>query len=235
MKLDERPAPPASGPARDEGSVISGSADFAVAGRLKASDWWKARETLVVGQSPDQWSLVFERFFRKRLETRYLKPIEALRALRTDNGEGFSVVAIQCTLIEYLAATTKGENYRHLKKGEKLGEHEYSDSGGLFVGFLTGFDPFRTSFKDEASARAFYGSVRCGLLHEARTKDRWTISARPNRLAVDTVRGIVYRNVLQQAILAYVNAYGVALRDDKTLQEGFLRKFDVLAGGQKGE
>lgn len=202
--------------------------DVEIAGRVRASDWWRARETLTVGGDPDTWSAVFERFFQKRMQTRYLAPIRAIQDLHTGDGEGFSMVALQCTLIEFLAAVRIGKTHRAVPK-ETLGEHEYNDSKKLFVSFLRTQTPFCDAFATNRQALDFYVSVRCGLLHEARTKGRWRIHQSGDR-SIDAAKGIVYRDTLQNDLEAYIASYGLSLRDDRDLQKGFLRKFDVLAG-----
>jgi hypothetical protein len=146
-------------------------------------------------------------------------------------GEGFSIVALQCTLIEFLESTLIGKNYRFLKKGQVLGEHEYSSSSALFVDFLSKRKPFAETF-DAQSALDFYVGVRCGLLHEAQTKNDWTIWAKPpdGKKISDTKKRIVYRDALQDALVRYISAYGNSLATDGERQAAFLRKFDRLAG-----
>ena len=197
-----------------------------IAGKLTADDWRKCKAGLAVGGSEDLWAHAFGEHFRQRLENRYLYPI-ALLAKGAWEGEGFSIVSLQCALIEFLAALRKGENYRHLRRGEKLGAHEYSNSSSLFCGFLAAEAPFNAWF-DPAAAKDFYASVRCALLHEARTKNGWIIWA-SGSVPVDTARKIVFRDNLQDKILEYVESYGNALLTDMQLQEAFIRKFDNLA------
>lgn len=146
----------------------------------------------------------------------------------TYQGEGFSIVSIQCALIEFLAATHSGLAYRFLKAGEVLGPYEYSMSRQLFVDFLQRVPPFSGVFTTPAIATEFYGSVRCGLLHEATTKNGWRIHA-CGPAAIDAAKKIVFRNQLQTLILSYVEDFGAKLPEDEDLQAAFLRKFDRLA------
>jgi hypothetical protein len=72
--------------------------------------------------------------------------------------------------------------------------------------------------------------VRCGLLHEARTKNDWTISAKSYKgLIADPQKKIVYRDNFQDAILQFIEDYGARLVKDKELQAAFVRKFDKLS------
>ena len=198
-----------------------------IAGKLTTDDWRKAKSALVVGGSPDEWASVYESFFRQRLVLRYLNPIELLTKNGSWEGEGFSIVSIQCALIEFLAATRAGAKYRFLKKGETLGAYEYSSSSGLFQQFLSGVTPFSNSF-DANSAKEFYQSIRCGLLHEARTQNGWRLWVSGTK-PINTASKVVYRDALHSCITTYLEAYGKALLGDQKLQEAFIRKFDDLS------
>ena len=94
-----------------------------------------------------------------------------------EQGEGFSIVALQCSLIEFLASTLEGKSYKYCpSKAVKCDVHEYCNSKALYIRFLRSEHPFSQYF-NEATARDFYENVRCPLLHEARTKGRWRILA----------------------------------------------------------
>jgi hypothetical protein len=200
--------------------------DTQIAGWKTADDWHTFRASLVIGG--DRWREAFDEYFRTRLDLRYLKPIKLLQDHGTFQGEGFSILALQCTLVEFLESTVQGINYRYSRPGEKLGLHEYSSSSDLFVRFLSTRDPFKQDF-DEVLARDFYSGVRCGLLHEARTKNGWTVWAKgPASNVIDRNKRIVYRDNFQSALEEFVASYGVSLSTDATLQEAFIRKFDSL-------
>ncbi|MEH7906223.1 hypothetical protein V7798_00780 [Rhizobium laguerreae] len=208
--------------------MISGTREKTyIAGNLTVEDWENQKRILTIGGSPDSWADAFDNFFLQRLKLRYFRPIEFIQKNGDWRGEGFSMVSLQCALIEFLAATRNGMKYRHLKRGEVLGQFEYTKSGTVFCQFLQDEMPFKRWF-DENSAADFYSSVRCALLHEARTKSGWRIW-RTGAPAVDTARKIVFCDFLQEAIGAYVDEYGRRLLDDATLQSAFIRKFDDLA------
>ena len=110
-----------------------------------------------------------------------------------------------------------------------MGPHEYSSSSDIFVSFLLNRTPFDNDFKDEQTARDFYEGLRCGLLHEARTKNGWTIWAKDSApRTIDASSKIVYRDNFQHALLAFVDWFKGALLVDRALQDAFLRKFDSL-------
>lgn len=209
--------------------MIRSNATF-VAGWKTDKDWAAFRASLIAGASTSAWEAAFEDYFRPRLALRYLDPIKVLQENGTYQGEGFSIAAIQCTLIEFLESCRQGLKYRHLRNGEQLGPNEYSSSKSIFVTFLRDRDPFSKTF-DETSAADFYASVRCGLLHEAQTKNGWKIMAKgSDGIVADVKERIVYRDNFQSALLAYVESYKSALLLDAALQSAFVRKFDSLCG-----
>lgn len=198
-----------------------------IAGTKTDKDWHASKPNLVNGDA-NVWRSAFNEFFMPRLNLRYLEPIKILQKNDTYQGVGFSILAIQCTLIEFLESTARGMNYRFLVKGQPLNQYEYSSSRGIFVDFLSKRQPFSKTF-DAASAHDFYENVRCGLLHEARTKGGWIIKAElQNDVVADVQNRIVYRNNFQKALLSYIEDYGVTIETNKALQEAFVRKFDNL-------
>jgi hypothetical protein len=206
---------------------MSGSREL-IAGWKSAEDWRTLRAMLVIGGSPDLWQQAFREYFQTRLELRYFHPIRVLRDHGTFRGEGFSILAIHCTLIEFLESTIQGVKYRHLRRGEKLAPYEYSSGRDVFVSFLVKRQPFAEDF-DQKLALDFYVGVRCGLLHEARTKSGWRVRARGTTEAViDADDRIVYRDNFHDALQRFIASYGAALVNDPKLQQAFIRKFEDL-------
>jgi hypothetical protein len=198
--------------------------DILLAPRRSAKDWWSVSSQLVIGGDTSIWSDTFQEFFFERLESRYLKPIGLLQDKGNRQGEGFSIVSIQCAMLEFLAACRHGLIYRH---GTPQQPFEYSGSRDLFVSFLSETEPFDTLFTRDAAVE-FYRQVRCALLHEARTKGFWTIhTAGP--VGVDCSRKVIYRNTFQHLIEIYIKSYRSDLLADIALQAAFIRKFNDLA------
>jgi hypothetical protein len=211
--------------------------DICIAGARTIGEWEDRKAGLVVGGPPEPWATAFRDFFLERLRTRYFAPIDILRKRESHRrngqnawqGEGFAIVALQCSLIEFLGSTLEGSHYKFRRnKNIPLGNYEYDDSKDLFVRFLTTAPPFKAVFT-KALAQDFYANVRCGLLHEARTKNRWTILAIPTTgPCVDAKTKIIYRDDLQDAFIAFTEWYGAELPKNKGYQEAFLRKFESL-------
>lgn len=187
-------------------------------------DWKDIRGTLAAANA-DIWKDVLRDFYYDRLKTRYLDPINAVKKMRRFKGEGFAIVAIQCSLIEFLESCLLGKNYKHRNPAPP---HEYNDSRGVFTSFLTKHRPFKRRF-DDALANDFYGSVRCGVLHEARTKGTWIIKAKSKlSLIVNPKRPILYRDDFQEAIIEFIENYRRDVPKDFGLRDAFIRKFDHL-------
>lgn len=187
-------------------------------------DWTKFAKQLAPGGDAGIWAEAFDTFLVGRLRSRYLNPIALVQNNGEWEGEGFTIVSIQCALIEFLAATRAGKNYRY--KNAKP-PYEYQNSRELFIDFLFQTAPFDKLFS-KGDAENFYSNVRCALLHEARTKDGWIIWA-TGAVPVDCQKKIIYRDSFQAVIESYINKYGMALMADVSLQEAFVRKFDDLA------
>lgn len=199
-----------------------------IARNKTVADWEAMKDRLAYGNDTHVWMEAFKEFFEGRLDSRYFAPIKTLEAMDAYDGEGFSIVTLHCSLIEFLAATLEGKIYRP-DRGP-LRDFEYSKSGDMFAGFLRKQSPFKELFHDDMmKAKDFYKSVRCGLLHEARTRNGWRIRFDRNaKLAIDVNAKIVYRNKMQEAFDGYVKWYGENLPLNEPMQKAFIRKFDSL-------
>ena len=204
--------------------VDVGGEDY-IAGWKTRTDWQALKTRLRNGTA--SWDEAYRDYYRERLDRRYLHPIKVMQDNGTFSGEGFAIAALQCTLIEYLEATEQGVNY--VFRNAHSDQHQYSKSGDLFVSFLTNRRPFNTTFTTQAAAEDFYSSVRCGLLHEARTKNGWRIwgHALQSQIA-DVQNKILDRDNFQTALMEYIEEYGVRLNGDAALQAALVRKFDAL-------
>ena len=210
-----------------------------IAGKRNIGDWVATRARLAGENDQEAWRKAYADFFMERLRTRYFDPIDILRTpvSHSNNGqpyprgEGFAIVTLQCSLIEFLGATLTGQTYvsRRQLKGRKKADLEYTDSGEMFVGFLRTAHSFKDIFGNKDDAWDFYENVRCGLFHEARTRNNWRIlwhsSVDP---CIDVKNKVIYRDDLQDAFKAFVDWYGAELPRNKEYQDAFIRKFDCL-------
>ena len=103
-----------------------------IAGRKKPSDWFKLRDRLLQEPNNQLWQEAFDDYFMARLDLRYFNPIKILQAEGTFAGEGFSIMAILCTLIEFLESTRRGLKYRFVRRKKDLAQFEYNISSEIF-------------------------------------------------------------------------------------------------------
>lgn len=197
---------------------------------------WPAMKAELMTPGTDGWPGAV-RMLEHRLSTRYLAPIDQMR--RDKDGEGFAIMTILCSLIEFLAALRLGLEYEHGWPSQQFAaNNKYGQSGRLYKEFLCNAQPFAAVFNDpndpnQPKAAAFWSSVRNGLLHEGQTKDSWRIrvaNAKPVASAVDFTPGapVVYRDRFLDLTRTYIAIYSNELSTTAQLQGAFIRKFDQL-------
>jgi hypothetical protein len=187
--------------------------------------------------------------FNMRLENKFIGPIGDLVDFGDLSGEGFSIVTIQCALIESLAAFRLGKIFNY-QRSRNSPSYEYSRSKDIFTDFLHDAPIFENVFwitnksgvketDKPFSADDFYSDVRCGLMHEARTKGNWIITAGKSNAKTEKVflesdgdKIKILRNVLHHRLIEYIEQYSNALKENsdqgKTLRRYFARKLDHL-------
>jgi hypothetical protein len=206
--------------------------DTQIAGKKTVDQWDALRAELESNPTQALWEEAYDKFFHARLDHRYFKPIEALEKQARREGEGFSIVAIQCSLIEFLEATREGEIFKRKNPDRNLGE--YNVSSVVFKRFLTQREPFKSEFAEGTWADDFYSDVRCGLLHEAGTRGGWRIHVdRANPGIFDKGTKIIYRRKLQEALTEYLKSYRAELLIDPASpntgrQKAFIHKMNRL-------
>lgn len=219
--------------------VVNTADDIELAPGKTIRDWKALRVKLTTGNDPDDWEEAFDKYFRGRLKARYFDPIKVLEKSPKLQGEGFSIVTIQCSLIEFLESTYQGKSFttKRPKQGQVLPGDKYCDSGGIFTDFLTLRPPFEQHFKNKlvapnkTLARDFYECVRCGLMHEARTKDTWVIRVDKGGngppVQIKQTEKIIYRNNFQEGLREFIKWYKGELTKPAR-QQAFISKFDSL-------
>lgn len=103
---------------------------------ITVEQWMEYRKQLIEGIllgkcKEEDWQAAFALLYT-RIKTRFLNPIDWILEKRLDVGEGFSVVALQCILIEFLEATYQGKIYTTSKEPRPF---EYNSSKQLFFRF----------------------------------------------------------------------------------------------------
>lgn len=216
--------------------------------------WIESREILNNSyEFNDTWESVIE-LFRNRIYDFYFNPIRRIKDPNKLRGEGFTILTIQCALIEMLAAFRYGKihNYQKGNRGVPIYDYEYKGADECFIRFLQSEEIFENHFyrvvpglpnqvNQPFSANDFYNKVRCGLMHEARTKGEWLINARlfyekdktifitanieNNTISVD-------RTILNKLLEKYFKSYLIELSESNNnanqLRRLFGRKLDHL-------
>lgn len=188
-------------------------------GGFSIAQWKIKREILKsnLDYSKD-WDEVIE-WYNQRLNLRYFAPMK--RTQDQIDGAGFTLTTIQCVLIEHLASITQGKIHNQ-ECNKNSPNYEYSSSSKHFQDFLKSsylFQDYFTSqlsLKPEFDTTDFYTNVRCGLLHEACTKNNWRINTltcgypNPNRrIIVKEKTGIkrIFRDILNEKLTDFIKQY----------------------------
>jgi len=213
--------------------------------------WTEIREKLNQNyEYDDTWEQAIK-LFQERLKDKYFKPIQLIIGVKRNKGEGFSIVTLQCALIEMFSAFRQGKI--HIQKNAKnMQNYEYKESTKIFTSLLLEAPIFKDVFWQQQgkknreintpyNASDFYKYVRCGLMHEARTKENWCITSAPKGIDEKTEKCFIktesgqnkiYRTVLHYKLLEYLDNYSDELRQDtpdgKKLRKHFARKLDHL-------
>jgi hypothetical protein len=198
-----------------------------IAGKKTNEDWRLLEAKIKQGFNNDElWEEAY-RFFKERLFHRYIGPAEQIQQNSSIIGEGFSIMAIICTLIEALETFYDGRCYKYNKPRKN---HEYGNgkSGKMFVSFLSNREPFKQVF-DEHLAKEFYKNVRCSLLHEAATRSGWVIRIDTDSL-IKSIPGktVLNRKLFLDQMKKYIEAYKGVLIESKTRKNAFIRKMDCI-------
>ncbi len=208
---------------------------------------WKTNRKLIKNNYTldENWILIINSF-KSSIDNHYLNPIKTLIEKNNLIGEGFTILIIECVLIEFFASLKTGEIYQYGNKTKK--KYYYNDSKKLFINFLKNEPLFSTefnqnsNFKYKVSSKQFYSEVRCGLLHEAFLKNKWIINARENDLnetenidnltflSYDKGNNIINRTLLFLKLEKYFNNYINELKSEHNtiLRKNLGRKLDHM-------
>ena len=154
-----------------------------------------------------------------RIKGRYLDPVDELIKLdkkraTKDRRFGFTILAIDCLLIETLQTFICGEG----------------STGKMFVDFLTKRPSFSKHFKEKKLAGRFYEDVRNGILHQAETRSGWLIWSIGPLLDPQDTAIRINRTKFHEALKAEFDSYLKDLKDTKQdeLRQKFRQKMDCV-------
>ncbi len=191
---------------------IAPGVDASVWGGLKLDD----------PNSPD-WAKAIG-ILEARLNDRYIQPVDFLIASEvnkppSERRYGFTVMAIDCLLVETLAAFIEGL------------EDTEGESKRIFRTFLRTRKQFAADFPNDDIAIKFYKQFRCGILHQAESGGDSKVWSVGPLLRVDGNAITVNRNKFHHCLKEEFQAYLAELRDPKnsTPRSNFLKKMNFIS------
>lgn len=127
------------------------------------------------------------RFIFDRFEERYIKPFK-----KNKKKNGFSIMAVACLMIEALESFYQG--FEDTKNKSK-------DCFKTFFEHCDELKEFRGLEED------FYNHIRCGILHQAETRDGWKISRKKEfpllNEKIRTINATKFLNQLEKYLIDY--------------------------------
>ena len=212
-------------------------------------DEWKTLRKELKDKSllTDKWKDAIK-LLDERIFERYLDPLELLVTNSSNKGEGFTILTVECTLIEFLATLEEGR----LFKRDKISTDShwyYKKSAKIYERFLRTAPLFETAFSSQTNekplflAHDFYMNVRCALIHEAQTKNNWEVKIYKdksqdelNEICFDTENGkkLIYRTALFKGLKIYFkdfihNKLTLETNRGRILRKHLARKIDHIA------
>ena len=190
---------------------------------------WKA----LTFASEADWQIAIE-IFEDRINYRYLDAVKQLQESddryyveHRQRRFGFSMMALDCLLIETLAQFYNG-----------LPESPSRENSSFYISFLwQGSFILKSAFDNESKAKLFYKTIRNGILHQAETKDSSTIWFRDKEqtelpfIVTPDSKGLrIYWLNFHRLVIEEFIAYCEALKkkDPLSMRNAFKRKMDHI-------
>lgn len=145
-------------------------------------------------------------FVIERFEERYFRPV-----IDSKSKHGFAVMAIACLIIETLESFYQG---REDTKGE---------SKKMFRDF---FDRHSELGAFGQCDGWFFTDIRCGILHQAETRNGWKIIRRGPLLESKTK--VINAAALLKQLQVAVRRYAKEIQSDEKLWKNFCKKVDAI-------
>lgn len=179
---------------------------FKISEKYQNTDW---KSLNLLDDNNVNWtdgiSIIKDRFF-----SRFFSQIEKIK---DDEFSGFVVMSIDCLLIEtlmqfYLGVDNTEVNYK-------------SEQWKVFKDFFKNSTYFKADFKTNKICKTFYQQFRCGLLHQAQTKEKSLIKiCQTNLLTLADTKNvkvglIIDRTQFHNSLFSEFNEYIQKLTDNK--------------------
>lgn len=191
--------------------------DISISPKYRISHWKEAHGN-------NDWDQMAG-IFIDRIEGRFLKPIRLI-AKDVDIGEfsGFAILALDCLIIETL-------NQFHFGRNTTVGKHNKT-----FWVFFNNSDFFKDHFSKD-QALIFYSHFRCGILHQAQTKEKSVVRIGQNTM-IETVqndnsKGLIvdrlkFHGALENAISSYIEKLRNGDEQNSKLRCNFVKKMNFI-------
>ena len=172
----------------------------------------------------DDWETAID-IFEDRIYGRF---INLVREIENLPNSGFSVMALDCLLVETLQQFREGKGKTPKNKGA-----EYFGKFLTQTKFQSGFGK---TYGDDTLAHRFYVQIRCGILHQAETMtdSRIIYSQSTKEIVKPTEKGIlVNRYAFHEMLIKVFDDFVQRLRnsllpDDSNLREPFKKKMKYI-------
>lgn len=165
----------------------------------------------------ERWLTAIE-IFEDRMNARFFEAISLLSDRceeRRGHNLSFSIMGLNCLLIETLQQFYDGV------------DQTASNHANAFRRFFTNSPHFKLYFNDEISRR-FYKDVRCGILHQAQTKNNVALEFNENEMVRYAENGWLVFNVkaINHALYSEFQDYLSKLRSPNqvNLRSNFVKK-----------
>jgi len=128
------------------------------------------------------------RFIQERFTERYITPLRG----ESNNKHGFCTIAVCCLMIESLESFQQGE------------VNTQGKSRRIFLDF---FNRYLTFSSLQPYIDDFYINVRCGIIHQAETRNGWRILRKGSLFdpAAKTINATKFHDLIEECLVEYCN------------------------------
>jgi hypothetical protein len=153
-------------------------------------------------------------FVYDRFHQRYLLPFEEVPRVANS---GFAQMSVNCLMIETLESFRNGWNDTMEDATDAQGNKLYGSD--IFNNFFTRYEAMK---EFQGLGVEFYKSIRCGILHQAESKNGWRIVRTKGAPVLDPTNRIIhstkFRRRIKKCLRAYCDELEIAAETGDTWQ-----------------
>ncbi len=191
--------------------------------KYSKSDW---KNLNLEDNNTKDWVKAIE-IFDDRINGRFLEQIKILEEnpnKKIREFSGFTTMAIDCLLIETLQQFNDGKPETPPRKAKDY-----------FYNFFKQSKELNTFFTDKTKSDIFYNQIRCGILHQAQTKNKSIIRTGKNLPVLSWVNPsnneeglVINRKKFHKIIKDIYKKYLKELKNNKKIRENFKKKMNFI-------